>query len=72
VHPDRQNRGLGARLLCEIESRFAQAARFELFTGSKSAKNLYLYRKLGYRPFKEQAIADQVALVFLEKGQAHN
>ena len=67
VHPDCQNRGLGTRLLREIEAVFNRAARFELFTGSKSAKNLYLYHKLGYVPFREQAISEHVSLIFLEK-----
>ena len=39
VHPDHQNHGLGTHLLREIEVTFEGAARFELFTGSKSAKD---------------------------------
>jgi ribosomal protein S18 acetylase RimI-like enzyme len=68
VHPAFQNQGLGTRLMSEIESVFAEARRFELFTGHKSERNLYLYRKLGYRPFKEQKVSGALTLVFLEKG----
>jgi ribosomal protein S18 acetylase RimI-like enzyme len=67
VHPDHQNRGIGTRLMYEIENRFDQAERYELFTGYRSERNLHLYRKLGYKPFRSQKITDKVTLVFLEK-----
>jgi len=41
VHPDHQNRGIGTRLLVHIEATFSEARRYELFTGHKSARNLY-------------------------------
>ena len=67
VHPDLQNRGIGTRLMHEIEGCFPDAARYELFTGHKSQRNLYLYQKLGYRPFKSEMISEKLILVFLEK-----
>lgn len=67
VHPDYQNKGIGTSLLNEIENRFSNANRFELFTGSKSEKNLYLYRKLGYKDFKEEKLSESVNLKYLEK-----
>ena len=67
VHPDFQNRGIGTRLLNEIEQTFSQAKRFELFTGNKSERNLYLYQKQGYRPFKTEMITEDLGFVFLEK-----
>ena len=67
VHPDVQNQGIGTRLMHEIELLFRHAARFELFTGHLSERNLYLYRKLGYRPFKQERISDALTLVYLEK-----
>lgn len=67
VHPDCQNRGLGSRLMNAIEEAFPQAARFELFTGHKSERNLYLYQKRGYRIFKTVPVNDRLSIVFLEK-----
>ena len=67
VHPDMQNQGIGKKLLLEIERRFSFCNRFELFTGSKSVRNLHLYEKLGYRAFKTEEITDDLMLVFLEK-----
>jgi GNAT superfamily N-acetyltransferase len=43
VHPGHQNTGIGTRLLLAAEQCFPDAQRFELFTGQKSEKNLYLY-----------------------------
>lgn len=67
VHPGWQNQGIGARLMAEIERAFAQAERFELFTGYRSEKNLHLYHKLGYQTLREQKVNEQLTLVFLEK-----
>ena len=55
------------QLMQEIEARFPGAARFELFTGQKSQGNLRLYQRLGYQPFKQQVLNDQLTLVYLEK-----
>jgi ribosomal protein S18 acetylase RimI-like enzyme len=67
VQPDVQNQGIGTRLMNEIEKRFDQAERYELFTGYRSERNLHLYEKLGYRPFRSQKITDKLTLIFLEK-----
>ena len=67
VHPNFQNRGLGTRLINEIEKMFDACKRFELFTGSKSEKNILLYQKLGYKIFKTQTINEDTSLVYLEK-----
>lgn len=67
VHPDHQGRGIGAELMRAIESRFAHAKRFELFTGHQSERNLRFYQRLGYRAFKEERITDTLRMVFLEK-----
>jgi indole-3-glycerol phosphate synthase len=70
VHPDWQNQGFGARLMAAIENRFGDAQRYELFTGDRSERNLHLYQKLGYQPFRSERLNEQVTLVFLEKRAA--
>ena len=67
VHPDSQNQGLGKKIMHALEQRFQNLQRFELFTGSKSERNLYFYQKLGYRIFKHEQLNDIVELVYLEK-----
>ena len=67
VHPECQNRGIGTKLLQEIENTFDHATRYELFTGHKSQKNLYLYEKNGYRIFRRQEVTDDLTIVFMEK-----
>ena len=66
VHPEYQNLGLGSRLLRDVENRF-ECKRFELFTSERSERNLYLYKKFGYREFKRMALNEKTTLVFLEK-----
>lgn len=69
VHPNRQNQGLGRRLMAAIEERFPQAERFELFTGDRSTKSLSLYAKVGYSEFKRQVPNEKVTLVYLHKSR---
>ncbi len=66
VHPDYQSRGIGSALIKEIES-LQNANRYELFTGSKSERNLYFYNKHGYREFRTEDQTEKVKIVFLEK-----
>jgi ribosomal protein S18 acetylase RimI-like enzyme len=67
VHPDQQSRGLGTRLMGEIEALFGGAKRYELFTGHRSERNIHLYRKLGYGMFKRERVNSGLTHVFLEK-----
>jgi GNAT superfamily N-acetyltransferase len=67
VHPDLQGQGLGQRLLHEVETRFPEARRYELFTGHASARDLHIYKKNGYREFKREPQHEGLTLVYLEK-----
>jgi GNAT superfamily N-acetyltransferase len=67
VRKEFQNKGLGKKLMDAVESHFPYCNRFELFTGFRSEKNLYLYHKLGYTEFKRKEINEGLTLVFLEK-----
>jgi ribosomal protein S18 acetylase RimI-like enzyme len=67
VHPDHQNRGIGKELMNRIEAEFPGTRRFELFTGTKSEKNLAFYKKLGYGIVRYEKLNDKVEFAFLEK-----
>lgn len=67
VHPDYQNKGLGTKLLTEIENRFDHVEKYELYTGFKDEKNIYFYKKSGYNIFKEETINENLKFVFMEK-----
>jgi ribosomal protein S18 acetylase RimI-like enzyme len=67
VHPDCQRQGVGTALMQAIEAAFAQAERYELFTGSRSEGNIRLYERLGYRVFRTQQLSERVQLVYMEK-----
>ena len=66
VHPNFRRRGLGKKMLLEIEHYFPDK-RYELFTSTKSKDNLKLYEGLGYKPFKEKIINDELIFIYLEK-----
>ncbi len=67
VHPDFQNRGIGTKLINEIEGVFDLSRRFELLTGHKSEKNIHIYQKLGYKTFKTEKISDNINFIYMEK-----
>ena len=67
VHPRLQRRGLGARLMREIEGRFPTAIRYELFTGHRSEDNLRFYGRLGYAAIRREPVSNRLQLVYLEK-----
>lgn len=67
VHPDHQNQGTGKQLMYGIERCFAATGRFELFTGSKSKKNIRFCQNLGYRIFWHENLNNFIEFVYLEK-----
>ncbi|MCR5016125.1 MAG: GNAT family N-acetyltransferase [Ruminococcus sp.] len=66
VHPDHRRKGLGSRLLAEIEQCFPHR-RYELFTSTRSADNIRLYEKNGYRIFSRKPVSSELEFVYMEK-----
>ncbi len=66
VHPDHRRRGLGSRLLAEIEQCLPHR-RYELFTSTRSADNIRLYEKNGYRIFSRKPVSSELEFVYMEK-----
>ena len=66
VDPSHQGKGLGRRLLAAIERQFPNK-RYELFTSSKSDRNLRLYAAAGYTRFREEKDGAGIAFVYLAK-----
>ena len=66
VHPGRQGKGLGRRLLAAIEREFPDK-RYELFTSGKSGRNLHLYETSGYVRFREETDKAGIKFVYFRK-----
>lgn len=66
VHPDYRRRGLGSKLLTEIENCFPDT-RYELFTATKSVNNIRLYQKMGYEIFDRKEINEELVFVYMQK-----
>lgn len=66
VDPELQHQGVGRRLLSTMEA-LHPGMRFELFTGHRSERNLALYEKAGYKPFKTVRAGERESLIYLEK-----
>lgn len=66
VNPDFQGRGVGTKLLKEIENLYPEM-NYELFTSDRSEKNIRLYEKLGYVKFKSEVISNDLTLIYLRK-----
>lgn len=69
VHPSKQGQGIGTQLLLEMEKQYPKQ-RYELFTSTRSEKNIALYQKLGYKIFDEKQITEELGFVYMEKGEA--
>lgn len=66
VHPDYRRRGLGTRLMTEIENCFPNT-RYELFTASKSVNNIQLYQNMGYEIFSQKRINEELVFIYMQK-----
>jgi GNAT superfamily N-acetyltransferase len=68
VVPDRQGQGLGSGLLAAVEAALpADVPELRLFTGERSAANLRLYARLGYRETGRTHLPAGYDLVHLAK-----
>ncbi len=54
-------------LMKKLESKFNQAARFELIIGWKSIDNIALYTKLGYGMYKIKNYDTKDKMIYMEK-----
>ncbi len=70
VHPYFQKRGIGRRLINEIE-RCAppEVVRFEAVAGHKSKRRLHVYGQLGYEPYKTEPFLPNINWVVLQKAR---
>ena len=66
VHPSKQGQGIGTQLLLEMEKQYPKQ-RYELFTSTRSEKNIALDKKLGYKIFDEKQVTDELRFVYMEK-----
>ena len=67
VHPSKQGQGIGTKLLLDMEKQCPNQ-RYELFTSSRSERNIELYKKLGYKIFDEEQVTEELRFVYMEKG----
>lgn len=66
VDDDWQGNGIGHMLMDIIELQDQSITRLWLLTGAKSYKSINMYKKFGYKVYKEEAFKDYT-LVFLQK-----
>jgi len=62
-----QKKGIGTKLLKEVEKYCEGLERIWLFTGGQSISTINLYKKLGFAPFKEEHWKGNFTLIYMEK-----
>ena len=71
VDPKSQNCSVGTALMKAIEHHYSPQ-RFDLFVGSKSHKNIYLYKKLGFAIYKTAKYGcGDIEIFYMEKTHEH-
>ncbi len=61
-----RGRGLGRRLLAEVEAHNPAAGRFQLFTAASSTHNIRLYESVGFRVVREFKDGEQDGFLMVE------
>ena len=67
VDPAHQGKGYGSALLDAADNIFPEATCIELFTGTRSERNIGIYSRHGYRKTREERLSDKVTLVYMRK-----
>ena len=67
VHPYFRGRGIGRRLLKEIENAFPDAKRFRAVTGHQSKRNLFQLSRGGYKVLRTEPFTPNINWVYLQK-----
>jgi ech hydrogenase subunit C len=70
VHPFFRHRGIGHRLLDDIEHLFAHVKQFEVFTGAQSKMNIAQFTKRGYETVKTEVFSPTITWVYMRR-EAH-
>jgi GNAT superfamily N-acetyltransferase len=68
VAPDQQGRGIGGRLLEQLEAAAPEVVTaFQLCAGGRSDANVAMYERRGYREFERRTDAAGVELICMRK-----
>jgi ech hydrogenase subunit C len=67
VHPYFRGRGIGRRLVDEIEKVFPSARRFETKVGHRNERSLLRFQKQGYKQFKTEPFTPSITWIHLQK-----
>jgi len=67
VHPIFQNRGIGRRLLKELEATLSWAKEFVIRVANKNEPRQQKMAEAGYQPFKTEVFTPKISWVYLQK-----
>jgi ribosomal protein S18 acetylase RimI-like enzyme len=67
VHPYYQRRGIGRRLVVEIQRAFPGAGRIEVCAAQQSQTGVRQFQKLGFQEFKTESFSPTITWVHLQK-----
>jgi len=67
LSPNLQNRGLGSKILTQMENKFPQAKVWSLDTPKDNERTRHFYEKFGYKKTKENKINNRLTLIEYEK-----
>lgn len=66
VDTDYRRRGLGRKLLLEVEKINPKARKFQLFTAASSIHNIRLYESVGYQVTRQYEDEEQAGFLMVE------